>query len=232
MDSNAALHSGCGQAAGPTLTPPQRSSASSTPGTTRTTDASPPRARAGIMVRAAGAPRLRRHRASAADSNRATDRMAVPAPVAHLAIHRRLGSCRDQFRASHPPLSESYPGQRRSGRGHRSGPHRPGQYAHPAGARWCEMAMSSNWTSWTTPAELTVRLPMRRRLHDRVRPSAMQESQTGFRPTTVAISSPIGSMDRVMPSITLPRMLPQTGEPIGCLSRNGPMPWHNARRLR
>ena len=146
MDSKAALHSGCGQAAGPTLTPPQRSSASSTPGTTRTTDASPLRAKADIMVRAAGAPRLRRHRASAAGSNQAADRSAVLVAVAHLASQHLPGPCRSQLRARHSPLPESYPGQRRSGRGHRSGPHRPGQYAHPAGARWCEMAMSSNWT--------------------------------------------------------------------------------------
>lgn len=66
---------------------------------------------------------------------------------------------------------------------------------------------------------------------DRVQPSAMQVSQTGFRPMTVAISSPTGSMAPGMPSITLPRMLRQIGGPIGCLSRNGPMLWRKARPL-
>lgn len=83
MDSKAALHSGCGRATGLILAQARRSSASSTPGTTPTTDASPLRAKGGVMVLAAPEPPAARSRANQAGLIRAADRLAVRVPVAH-----------------------------------------------------------------------------------------------------------------------------------------------------
>lgn len=230
MGSTAILHSGYEQGADPLRKPVRPSNASSTPGTTRTTGASPSRARAGAMVLAAQHLPAVRNRASGAGPPQVTVLLAGRVPVARSESRYRLNQrCRG---ASALSIRASYLVKRRSGLGLRSDLHQRDRYAPPAGARWYGMAMFFNWMNWTTPARSTAPLPMRQERHDPGRHSKMRASLTDFRPTTAATSSPIVSMAQGTPSITLPRMPRQIGAPIGCLSRNGPMLWRNARRLR
>lgn len=228
MGSTAILHAGYEQGAGPLRKPVRPSSASSTPGTTPMTGASPSRARASVMVLAAQHIPAARSRANAAI--RAADHLAVRVPAARLASWHR--SSQSRLNASLPLILVPYRVKRLSGPGQLSNLRQQGRSSHPAGARWYGMAMFFNWMNWTTPARSTAPLPMRQERHDPGRHSKMRASLTDFRPTTAATSSPIVSMAQGTPSITLPRMPRQIGEPIGCLSRNRPMLWRNARRLR
>lgn len=96
MGSKAALHSGCGRGAGPILVQARRSSASSTPGTTRTTGASPLRARAGAMGLAAQhLPAVRSH-SSVVGTALAGDHLAVQVAVALTENRRRSSQSQGQ----------------------------------------------------------------------------------------------------------------------------------------
>jgi len=211
MGSKAALHSGCGRGAGPILVQARRSSASSTPGTTRTTGASPLRARAGAMGLAALCPPAARSHANAAGLIRAADRLVVLVPVALTENrrrpsqsqgqrHRSVGICQAVFLPN--PL-------------HGQGPLPGLRQSSLSGRLRCDpsSATGTHITSMKMATRVKSMRPSWRRKLGRLaheRRSAMRASPTISLPMMAAISLPIVLMVRMMPSTILPRIDPRT----------------------